>query len=287
MQFTQNIDCLEREAGLPGHMVVEAHGSFASHACIDCKAEYADELMKKAVDASDVPLCTECMGLVKPNIVFFGEALPSDFFLNRSMPAGADLCIVMGTSLTVQPFASLPSLCREETPRVLINLERVGGIGSRPDDVVILGECDDGVRKLADALGWLEELEALWAQTSPEEVKPREKKEEKEKNKDEILQEEVERLTEEVEATLNISQAHEERTRSQLGTPSEKQETEEDAVGKPKQPEEVKPEPERPTEGADKKDDAPSTEKDNQTEEESLSPESRDAEAAKKAASTL
>lgn len=77
MLFTQNIDCLERQAGVPTDKIVEAHGSFATQRCIDCKTEYPDDLMKMAVAAGDVPHCIvpQCNGLVKPDIVFFGEAL--------------------------------------------------------------------------------------------------------------------------------------------------------------------------------------------------------------------
>ncbi|KAF2802147.1 NAD-dependent deacetylase sirtuin-2, partial [Mytilinidion resinicola] len=167
--FTQNIDCLEREAGVPDDKIVEAHGSFARQSCIECKTPYPQEGMREAIREKRVPRCVDaaCNGLVKPEIVFFGEQLPREFFENRELPREADLCIVMGTSLSVQPFAGLPSLCREETPRVLINMEQVGGIGSRADDVLVLGDCDAGVRKLAEAAGWLEELEALWARTAP------------------------------------------------------------------------------------------------------------------------
>ena len=71
--------------------------------------------MKSSISKREVPHCIapECNGLVKPDIVFFGEALPEDFHTNRMVPGTADLCIVMGTSLTVQPFASLPSFCAE------------------------------------------------------------------------------------------------------------------------------------------------------------------------------
>ncbi|WEW57972.1 Sir2 histone deacetylase Hst2 [Emydomyces testavorans] len=215
--FTQNIDCLERDAGVPAEMIVEAHGSFATQSCIECKTPYPSDLMKRALEANDVPLCPECMGFVKPDVVFFGEALPSSFFLNRTLPAEAELCIVMGTSLTVQPFASLPALCREGTPRLLINLTRVGGLGSRPDDVLLLGECDDGVLKLAEALGWREELETLWAEVNPEKAASTiGEKKSAPITRDEQLREEVEKLTEEVEHTLDASQAHEERVRAQL-----------------------------------------------------------------------
>ena len=77
----------------------------------------------------------------------------------------ADLLFVIGTSLTVQPFASLATLVPEHCPRVLINLDSVGDFGSRPDDVVCLGRCDDVVRDLCAALGWADELEAAWKET--------------------------------------------------------------------------------------------------------------------------
>jgi NAD+-dependent protein deacetylase SIR2 len=204
--FTQNIDCLEREAGVPGEMIVEAHGSFATQRCIECKIEFPDTPMKKAVQEKEVPRCLRktCNGLVKPDIVFFGEALPEAFHRNRTLPASADLAIVMGTSLTVQPFASLPSFVREEVPRILINLERVGGLGSRADDVLLLGACDEGVRKLADALGWLEELEELWQQTNPAKTE-REEQKLLPKTRDEMLEEEVDELTKEIDKTLKLS----------------------------------------------------------------------------------
>jgi len=216
--FTQNIDCLEREAGVPGEMVIEAHGSFATQSCIDCKTAYSGDLMKKAIDAGDVPLCVECGGLVKPDIVFFGESLPSAFFENRELMARADLCIIMGTSLSVQPFASLPYLCREGVPRVLINMEPVGGLGTRPDDVLLLGECDEGARRLADALGWRDKLEALWAKTCPEKAKlmEPEAKPSSPETRDGRLRDEIDRLVEEVEQALHISRSHNERTREQL-----------------------------------------------------------------------
>lgn len=73
--FTQNIDTLERRAGVPEKKIIEAHGSFATQRCIDCKRPYDDEKIKKAVINSAIPRCERCNGLVKPDIVFFGEAV--------------------------------------------------------------------------------------------------------------------------------------------------------------------------------------------------------------------
>ncbi|KAF2478266.1 NAD-dependent deacetylase sirtuin-2, partial [Lindgomyces ingoldianus] len=204
--FTQNIDCLEREAGLPDDMIVEAHGSFAKQSCIECKTPYPEELMKKAIREKSVPRCLSdsCDGLVKPEIVFFGESLPEEFFMNRHLPSQADLCIIMGTSLSVHPFAGLPQLCADETPRVLINQDQVGEVGSRTDDVLLLGDCDDGVKRLAEACGWLEELEEMWRRTAPEKAKEEEKPK---KTRDEELEDEVEKLTREVEQSLKLGEA--------------------------------------------------------------------------------
>jgi NAD+-dependent protein deacetylase SIR2 len=75
MCFTQNIDTLERMAGVPGPKIVEAHGSFATQHCIDCETPYDDDKMKENVKAGKVPRCEDCHGLVKPDIVFFGESV--------------------------------------------------------------------------------------------------------------------------------------------------------------------------------------------------------------------
>ncbi|KAK3330659.1 DHS-like NAD/FAD-binding domain-containing protein, partial [Apodospora peruviana] len=162
--FTQNIDCLERAAGIPPELIVEAHGSFADQRCIDCKTPYPENLMREHVERAEVPLCIDkkCGGLVKPDIVFFHEALPPTFYDRIHTTSTADLAIVMGTSLMVHPFAGLPDQISRHAPRVLFNLDRVGSLGSRADDVLELGDCDTGVRKLADELGWREELESEW-----------------------------------------------------------------------------------------------------------------------------
>ncbi|KAF2218647.1 DHS-like NAD/FAD-binding domain-containing protein [Elsinoe ampelina] len=214
--FTQNIDCLEREAGVKDEMIVEAHGSFAKQSCIECKRGFPDKEMKGYVERGKVPKCKDCNGLVKPEIVFFGEQLPEVFHKNRELPARADLCIVLGTSLQVQPFASLPSFCGDGVPRVLINKEQVGGLGSRTDDVLMLGDCDQGVRKLAEACGWADELEALWAKTAPKNAGDLGREQATEpRSKDEKVQDEVDKLTKEVEDTLSISKWHTDRVRQE------------------------------------------------------------------------
>ncbi|KAK3693680.1 DHS-like NAD/FAD-binding domain-containing protein [Podospora appendiculata] len=202
--YTQNIDCLERAAGIPSELIVEAHGSFANQRCIECKTPFPHDLMRDHISRAEVPRCTQpnCNGLVKPDIVFFHEALPSLFYDRIHMADSADLALVMGTSLQVHPFASLPEQVPRHVPRVLFNLERVGSLGSHADDVLVLGDCDTGVRKLADALGWREELEAEWRQLVG-------KKEAKKQlqgvtKRDAELYDEVTRLADEVDEVLHL-----------------------------------------------------------------------------------
>ena len=203
---------------MPEDRIVEAHGSFAHNHCIECRSSFPNDLMRQAVSKCDVPHCLtpQCNGLVKPDIIFFGEQLPEEFHRNRSLPGSADLCIVMGTSLTVQPFASLPDFCSEGVPRVLINLERVGGLGSRPDDVLLLEDCDAGVRKLAATLGWEKDLEALWEHTNQEKPGTNVDHRVPEKDKDEMLEDQIVNLTREVDQSLKISDDHTARLRQHL-----------------------------------------------------------------------
>jgi NAD-dependent histone deacetylase SIR2 len=185
--YTQNIDTLERIAGVTKERVIEAHGSFDDHRCVDCGAPYDADSFKEKVMCGDVVQC-ECGGYVKPSIVFFGEGLPSKFFSTwESDSQGLDkkcLAMVAGTSLKVHPFASLPDEIPQFIPRVLVNQELVGTFEEDPrdSDVVWLGHTDEFVVELCKELGWLDELEELMF----------EKKEEKEEEKDGEQKEEEE-----------------------------------------------------------------------------------------------
>nr|AAG32038.1 SIR2L2 [Mus musculus] len=180
--YTQNIDTLERVAGLEPQDLVEAHGTFYTSHCVNtsCRKEYTMGWMKEKIFSEATPRCEQCQSVVKLDIVFFGENLPSRFFsCMQSDFSKVDLLIIMGTSLQVQPFASLISKAPLATPRLLINKEKTGqtdpflgmmmGLGGGMDfdskkayrDVAWLGDCDQGCLALADLLGWKKELEDL------------------------------------------------------------------------------------------------------------------------------
>uniref|UniRef100_A0A6M2CSK6 Putative sirtuin 5 n=2 Tax=Rhipicephalus microplus TaxID=6941 RepID=A0A6M2CSK6_RHIMP len=177
--YTQNIDCLERLAGIPAEAIVEAHGTFHTSHCLSCNCEYSLDWLRERIAAEAVPLCLNCNSPVKPDIVFFGERLPDRFFdLSEEDFARCDLLLIVGTSLQVQPFAGLVDKVHNSIPRLLINLEKCGqdnlvskilGLGCGLDfdseanfrDVALIGTCDNGCREMADRLGWKDDLMQL------------------------------------------------------------------------------------------------------------------------------
>ncbi len=101
--ITQNIDGLHQKAGAQN--VIELHGSARENYCVRCGKRYG---LEHIVNAPDVPTCSACGGLVRPDIVLYGEGLHTDSWTRAEEAiADADLLIVGGTSLTVQPAASL------------------------------------------------------------------------------------------------------------------------------------------------------------------------------------
>lgn len=107
--FTQNIDTLERVAGISPEKIVEAHGSFGEAHCIECDASFPAEFVEACVMAEPVkvPRCTTCDGIVKPRITFFGESLPARFSQCAPDLKQAELLLVLGTSLKVMPVSGV------------------------------------------------------------------------------------------------------------------------------------------------------------------------------------
>ncbi|KAH7701841.1 transcriptional regulatorSir2 family protein, partial [Aphelenchoides avenae] len=185
--YSQNIDALEDIAGIKPEKTVLAHGSHSTGTCMNskCKKKYGIEwIMAKLRNKEElVAKCDHCKtGVVKPDIVFFGESLPKRFFTSviEDMPK-CELLIIMGTSLVVHPVAGLIREVDDAVPRLLINLEPAGQGGSgglafnRSDntrDVFWQGTCDDGARQLVDLLGWKDEFDKLvekeWAKIEKE-----------------------------------------------------------------------------------------------------------------------
>ncbi len=107
--ITQNIDRLHRAAG--SERVIELHGSIETSSCTFCGASYSLEEVEALFGDDGVAECRTCAGLVKPDVVLFGELLPEAAMAEaQSLAARADLMICVGSSLEVHPAAGLPQL---------------------------------------------------------------------------------------------------------------------------------------------------------------------------------
>lgn len=102
--ITQNIDGLHQKAG--SRAVFELHGSVHRNHCMGCGRFYSLESVTGS--AERVPRCEACGGIIKPDVVLYEEELDHDVLIGSvAAIAAADLLIIGGTSLTVQPAASL------------------------------------------------------------------------------------------------------------------------------------------------------------------------------------
>ena len=118
--ITQNSDMLHYYAG--STKVVECHGTFRTAHCLDCEQGYALSDYEQAVLDGMVPHC-RCGGVVKPDVVFFGEELPEDFYRLLNHHPLADLILILGTSLNVHPTSKLALEIAEKVPSIIVNLE--------------------------------------------------------------------------------------------------------------------------------------------------------------------
>ncbi len=146
--ITQNIDGLHQKAGSKN--VIEIHGTMTRGYCLKCGEEYNFEQMAEMLIKKSKMECDRCGGLVKPDIVFFGEQV-KDLFLAEEESYNSDLFIVIGSSLAVFPAASLPFLSSGK--RVIINK---GPLDARRERFDLLIEED--IESVAETLAELLDL---------------------------------------------------------------------------------------------------------------------------------
>ncbi|MBB0244337.1 NAD-dependent deacetylase [Streptomyces alkaliphilus] len=120
--ITQNVDGLHQAAGLPDRKVLELHGTARLFECVDCGARgpMADALSRVEAGEEDPP-CTLCSGILKSATVMFGQSLDREV-LGRAVAvaAASGVFVAVGTSLRVQPAASLARIAAEAGARLII-----------------------------------------------------------------------------------------------------------------------------------------------------------------------
>lgn len=122
---TQNIDNLHQKAGVPDEKVLELHGNMRRATCLKCGRQYSFVEIRARLDSGEeIPGCCDCSGMLKPDIVMFGEQLPARVLEEASRRAiASDLCVVIGSTLVVYPAAYIPAYAVQAGSRlVIINL---------------------------------------------------------------------------------------------------------------------------------------------------------------------
>ena len=124
--ITQNIDGLHQKAGSNPKQVYELHGNLNWVWCVKCKNRYrTDWVIEMNGGLKDVPDCNYCGGILKPDVIFFGEQLPHETLESATYASRhCELFVVVGSSLVVYPAAYLPIYAKEGGAKlVIINME--------------------------------------------------------------------------------------------------------------------------------------------------------------------
>lgn len=150
--ITQNVDGLHQKAGNPD--VIEFHGNFAWHRCMDCDAR----IETPAIDLSRIPPRCACGGIYRPEVIFFGEMIPPEA-LDRSqrLSAHCDVMLVVGTSATVQPAAYMPVIAKRNGAKVIEINPEPSPLTHSISDYLVQGPAGDAMS------GIIAELERLRA----------------------------------------------------------------------------------------------------------------------------
>ncbi len=123
---TQNFDGLHQDAGNNPKHIVELHGTSRAAACTHCGQRSSIQELQQRIDAGEIdPLCPNCGGFLKAATILFGQRVPdTELIQARELALSCDLFLVVGSSLKVNPAATLPRLAlKNDVPLIIINLQ--------------------------------------------------------------------------------------------------------------------------------------------------------------------
>lgn len=148
--ITQNIDDLHNKAG--SQTLYELHGHLREVTCIQCyQVQDSTAIFQKFVNDGKVPYC-HCGGVLKPNVILFGEQLPMQEFISAQMVIKeADLMLIAGSSLEVAPASDLPELALANGAKLIIINHQPTYLDSKAD-VVIQGDVAEILPQIVDLI---------------------------------------------------------------------------------------------------------------------------------------
>ena len=135
--ITQNIDMLHQKAG--SKRVIEMHGTLQTLSCTRCYRRFdSSDFVKRFIDDGTIPLCLDCNGILKPDVILFGEQLPqSAVSAAQGAVRNCDLMVVAGSSLEVLPVASLPMQAVDRGAHLIVINNSPTYINVRADVVIM------------------------------------------------------------------------------------------------------------------------------------------------------
>jgi NAD-dependent deacetylase len=117
--ITQNIDELHQQAG--SSSVIELHGTTRRYTCLKCSAKYDFDTTYSMANAENPPPCSYCQGMIRPDVIFFGESLKTDVLRAAFEEADrADFVLAVGSSLVVYPAADIPVRAKRSGAKLVI-----------------------------------------------------------------------------------------------------------------------------------------------------------------------
>lgn len=145
--ITQNIDNLHIRAG--SKKVLEVHGNTRSGSCISCGDQVDLKILTYKISNNEIPpKCKQCEGILRPDVVLFGDKLPEDFNEAWELVSDCELLIVIGSSLTVSPVNYLPQIASKV---IIINLDSTPF--DRYADIVIRGKSSSILNEIFNTIG--------------------------------------------------------------------------------------------------------------------------------------
>jgi NAD-dependent deacetylase len=147
--ITQNIDGLHTRAG--STHVLEVHGNLHQATCLYCyHQQLAEPLLKRWLEAAELPRCEHCGHIMKPNVILFGEQLPARIFAEARLAVKrCDLLLVAGSSLEVFPVAELPLLALAHGARLIVVNHESTFVDDKAE-VVLCADVAEVLPQLAD-----------------------------------------------------------------------------------------------------------------------------------------
>ena len=120
--ITQNVDNLHQKGGVPDNKVFELHGNMQWAICLSCGQRYPFEQIRvRLSNGEEIPDCEVCHGILKPDAVFFGEALPEKVLTEATRrSSNCNLFIVIGSTLVVYPAAYMPTYAVSSGAKLVI-----------------------------------------------------------------------------------------------------------------------------------------------------------------------